>query len=290
MKLGIVADEIDRDFRAAVAAGKKLGINNFEIRFLKSGRAPMCDANELREVKQISDGEGVRITNFSPGLFKYTIDETGFRREMDELFPRVVETAKNWNLASVTVFGFAKTGAKDDDGDLFSSDNPPSRIFDWFTEVCDQAARENLTLLIEPEPISWADTFEATTAIIKKVGASNLKINYDAANTAWQNRADNAEEILGAVDLVKNVHVKDQKHNARGSGFPTWLEVGKGEIDYKRRFEILRTNDYNGVISLEPHFTFDLASFARCRDAVLRLWNEAGENLTVPLRVYTDER
>ena len=279
MKLGIVADEIDRDFRAAVAAGKKLGINNFEIRFLKSGRAPVCDENELREVKQISDGEGVQITNFSPGLFKYTIDETGFRREMDELFPRVVETAKNWNLASVTIFGFAKTGAKDDDGDLFSSDNPPPKIFDWFAEVCDKAARENLELLIEPEPISWADTFEATRAIIERGGAHNLKINYDAANTAWQNRADKPEEILNAVDLIKNVHVKDQKHERRGSGFPVWLEIGQGEIDYKRRFEILRANNYEGVISLEPHFTFDLPSFARCRDAVLRLWNEAEKGL-----------
>ena len=177
----------------------------------------------------------------------------------------------------MTIFGFAKTGAKDDDGDLFSSANPPAKIFDWFAEVCEKAANHDLQLLIEPEPISWADTFEATVAIIKRVGADNLKINYDAANTAWQNRADNPQEILNAVDFIKNVHVKDQKHAARGNGFPVWLEIGTGEIDYKRRFEILQAANYDGVISLEPHFAFDLASFAKCRNAVLQLWDEAGK-------------
>ena len=277
MKLGIVADEIDRDFRSAVGNGKKLGINCFEIRFLKSGRAPGCDAGELREAWEIANGEGVEITNLSPGLFKYTTDETAFRREMNEVFPRAVELAKSWNLPHLTVFGFAKQGATDDNGDLFSSANPPSRIFDWFTEVCEKAAQNDLELLIEPEPISWADTFEATVSIIERVGATNLKINYDAANTAWQNRADNAEEISGAVDLIENVHVKDQKHAERGSGFPVWIEIGTGEIDYKRRFEILRAANYDGVISLEPHFEFSLEGFGKCRDAVLRLWDEAGK-------------
>ena len=275
MKLGIVADEIDRDFRAAVENGKKLGINCFEIRFLKSGRAPVCDAAELREAREIANGEGVEITNLSPGLFKYTSDETVFRREMREVFPRAVELAKNWNLPHLTVFGFAKPGAKDDDGDLFSSANPPAQIFDWLAEACEKAAQNDLELLIEPEPISLADTFEATVAIIERVRAPNLKINYDAANTAWQNRADNAEEILSAVNLIKNVHVKDQKHAERGSGFPVWIEIGTGEIDYKRRFEILRAAGYDGVISLEPHFEFSLEGFGKCRDAVLRLWDEA---------------
>jgi len=40
MKLGIVADEISRDFGEAVRVGKKLGLGRYEIRNLTSGRAP----------------------------------------------------------------------------------------------------------------------------------------------------------------------------------------------------------------------------------------------------------
>lgn len=279
MKLGIVADEIDRDFRVAVANGKKLNINRYEIRFLKSGRAPVCDESELRDVFEIANGEGVEITNLSPGLFKYTTDETGFRREMAEVFPRAVELAARWNLPHLTVFGFAKPGAKDEDGDLFSSANPPEAIYEWFAEACEKARAANLELLIEPEPISWADTMDSTVEIIKRVNHENLKINYDPSNIAWTTRSDDPEEIGENVDLIKNVHLKDQKHAALGSGFPAWTIIGTGEIDFRRRFEILQANDYDGVISLEPHFAFDLKSFAACRDAVLKIWNEVAEEI-----------
>jgi sugar phosphate isomerase/epimerase len=137
-----------------------------------------------------------------------------------------------------------------------------------------------LQLWIEPEPICFADTWEATVSIIKNVNADNLKINYDPSNIAWMKRNDNAEEIAEAVDLIKNVHVKDQKHSAKGSGFPNWLPVGAGEIDYLRRFEILQLNGYDGVISLEPHFPFDLAKFAACRDAVQKIWAMATANIS----------
>jgi sugar phosphate isomerase/epimerase len=130
LKLGIVADEIDRDFRTAAENIKKLGLSRCEIRFLKSGRAPLCDENELREVTKIANGENIEITGFSPGLFKYTTDEAMFRQAMNETFPRAMEWAQTWGLHSLAVFGFAKPNANDENGDLFSSDYPPARIFD----------------------------------------------------------------------------------------------------------------------------------------------------------------
>ena len=110
MKLGIVADEIDRDFRTAVENGKKLGINCFEVRFLKTGRAPMCDADELREVAEIASGEGVEITNLSPGLFKYTTDETAFRREMDEIFSARRRNGEKLEFVERDDFRFRQNG------------------------------------------------------------------------------------------------------------------------------------------------------------------------------------
>ncbi|MEJ7712826.1 MAG: hypothetical protein WKF84_24000 [Pyrinomonadaceae bacterium] len=71
IKLGIVADEISRDFREAVRIGTHIGLRRYEVRFLKTGRAPLCDHSELLEVERIRDGEGIEITALSPGLFKH---------------------------------------------------------------------------------------------------------------------------------------------------------------------------------------------------------------------------
>ena len=103
MKLGIVADEIDRDFRVAVRTGTKVGLRRYEVRFLKSGRAPMCSADEMNEVERIAAGEGVQITALSPGLFKWTQTADEFASQMREVYPRALEWARRWSLPGLIV-------------------------------------------------------------------------------------------------------------------------------------------------------------------------------------------
>ena len=132
--LGIVADEINRDFREAVNIGLQAGICRYEIRFLKSGRAPMCDENELREIENIRDGEGLEITALSPGLFKWTDTPEKFKVEMSEIFPRAVELAHRWNLPALVIFGFCKPGATEANADTISGANPPGWVVDSLAE------------------------------------------------------------------------------------------------------------------------------------------------------------
>src|SRR5689334_20931870 len=110
-ELGIVADEINRNFREATRIGMQAGLRRYEIRFLQSGRAPLCDVNELYEIERICAGEGLTITALSPGLFKWTDTPEKFQREMTEVFPRAVEWAQRWHLPALIVFGFQKPGA-----------------------------------------------------------------------------------------------------------------------------------------------------------------------------------
>src|SRR5258708_23144928 len=94
MKLGVVADEISRDFATAIRLGKSVQLWRYEVRFLKSGRAPMCDESELREVEKLARDEGVASTGLSPGLFKNVTDEAAFPHEMKENDPRAAELAQ----------------------------------------------------------------------------------------------------------------------------------------------------------------------------------------------------
>lgn len=272
LNLGIVADEISRDFRQASQIGVAAGLRRYEIRFLKSGRAPMCDPAELREIEQICDGEGLEITALSPGLFKWTDSVEKFKKEMQEVFPRSVELAQRWNLSALIVFGFCKPGATEENADLISSDNPPNWVIDSLAEAGTKAEEFGLRLLIEAEPVCWADTGVATANLIKAAQSPAIGVNYDPCNVAWMIRQDPIAEFEAVAPYIANVHIKDQLDAPRGSGMPKWVVPGEGLIDYRPHFDALKQIGYSGPISLEPHMDGSLETILRCRQAVELLW------------------
>ncbi len=272
---GIVADEISRDFRQAVRTGAQAGLRRYEIRFLRSGRAPLCDRDELFEIERIRDGEGLEITALSPGLFKYTSGLEIFRREMAEIFPRAVEWAHRWNLPALMVFGFLKPGATEANGDLIASHDPPTWVIDCLAEAGAKAAAENLRLLIEPEPICRADSGPATAHLIRRAGAMSIGINYDPCNVAWALRRDPIDEFETVAPFIGNVRIKDQLAAPIGSGLPTWVVPGEGMMNYRAHFAALKRRSYTGPISLEPHLDGRLETIQRCKEAVEQLWAAA---------------
>lgn len=275
MKLGIVADEINRDFSAAVKVGQSIGLRAYEVRNLTTGRAPACDAAELREVEHIRDGEGIEITALSPGLFKWTHDEAGFRREMSELFPRAAELAHRWNLAALVVFGFHKPGATEEQ--FYRGTEVPAQVVEWLREAAEQAAASQLQLWIEPEPICWMDTAAITAEVIERTGSDALRINYDPGNVAWLLGRDPRDELERAAPYIANVHVKDLQEARTNDGQPVWVVPGEGIIDYRVHFAALQRMGYTGRVSLEPHMDSSKETTARCKRAVEQLWSTASE-------------
>jgi sugar phosphate isomerase/epimerase len=274
LRLGIVADEISRDFREAVRAGKRLGLCRYEVRNLPSGRAPMCDPSEIVAVEETAEREEVWITALSPGLFKYAEDAAAFAREMAEVYPKAAELAHRWDLPGLIVFGFHKPAATEANASSIRSDSPPAEIVDWLAAAGDRAAADGLELMIEPEPICWADTGRAAAALIRRAGVKSLRINYDPGNVAWLENLDPLEEFEAVAPLIANVHVKDLRPQPQGPGKPEWVPAGKGMIDYRAHFRALRRKGYDGPISLEPHMDGSEETTRACADAVERLWQE----------------
>jgi len=266
VKLGIVADEIDRDFRKAAAVGRALGIERYEVRNLTTGRIPLCDAAELAAVEQT----GVEITAISPGLFKYTETTAEFTCEMAEVYPRAAEWAHRWKLPGLIVFGFHKPGTTE--GSPGVAGDPPAAVTEWLAQAGEQAAVDGLLLVIEPEPICWCDTARRTAALIERSGAASLRINYDPGNVAWLENRDPLDEFEAAAPWIANVHVKDLRPLDRGSGHPEWVPAGEGMIDYRAHFAALKGISYRGPVSLEPHIDGRPETIRRCKMAVENLY------------------
>jgi sugar phosphate isomerase/epimerase len=246
VRVGIVSDEISRDFAEAVRIGTAVGIRRYEVRNLAAGRAPMCGDAAMREAEQLTRDKGVEITALSPGLFKMTEDDAAFRREMSEVYPRAAEWAHRWKLPGLIVFGFHKSGATEA---AFYRGEAPAQVREWLREAGERAAADGLVLMIEPEPICWCDTGRATAALIG--GCKGLAVNYDPGNVAWLQDRDPLDEAEVVAPLVANVHVKDLTGVA--GGVPQWVAAGEGMIDYAAHFRVLGRMGYAGPISLEPH-------------------------------------
>ncbi|MBZ5623688.1 MAG: sugar phosphate isomerase/epimerase [Acidobacteriia bacterium] len=276
LRLGIVADEISRDFAAAVCIGKRLGLGRYEVRNLMSGRAPLCDPSEIAAVEATAEREGVRITALSPGLFKFTDDAATFAREMSEVYPRAAELAHRWDLPGLIVFGFHKKGATEANASSIPSDNPPAEVVDWLAAAGERAHADRLELMIEPEPICWADTGRVTAELIRRAGVKSIRINYDPGNVAWLENRDPLDEFAAVEPWIANVHVKDLRPLTQGAGKPEWVPAGQGMIDYRVLFRELRRIGYDGPVSLEPHMDGSEETTRACVEAVERLWGEAG--------------
>jgi sugar phosphate isomerase/epimerase len=268
LHLGIVADEISRDFREAVRIGRHLGLRRYEVRNLTSGRAPLCDAAEIAAVEETAEREEVRITALSPGLFKYTDDDAAFAREMAEVYPRAVELAHRWDLPGLIVFGFHKPGATEANAASISSENPPGDVLEWLATAGERAAADGLELMIEPEPICWADTGRAAARLIRRSGVKSVKINYDPGNVAWLWNRDPLDEFEAVAPWIANVHIKDLRPLTQGAGKPEWVPAGQGMIDYRAHFRALRKIGYEGPVSLEPHMDGSEDTTRACADAV----------------------
>ena len=267
---GIVSDEIDRDFAAAVRIGVPLGLRRYEIRGLKSGRAPMCDREEMREVERIAAYEGIEITALSPGLFKLTEYRETFDREMREVYPWAAEWAHRWNLPGLIVFGFHKPGATEENASRFAAEPVPPHVIGWMAEAGARAASDGLTLMIEPEPICRADTARGTADMIEQTCSTGLRINYDPGNVAWFEQRDPLYEFSAAAKWIANVHIKDLLPPKPGER-PQFVPAGEGMIDYRAHFSALQESGYTGPISIEPHMDGSPETIKRCIDAVRRL-------------------
>lgn len=274
LKLGIVADEISRDFEKAVAVAKPLGIVRYEVRNLISGRIPMCDPAEVLRVEETVRREEVQITAISPGLFKYTEDAAAFAREMSEVYPRAAELAHRWELPGLIVFAFHKPGAVEANAAEIPSADPPAAVLEWLAAAGEQASADGLLLMIEPEPICWADSAGAAAELIGRTGSAALRINYDPGNDAWLQNRDPLGEFRAAAPLITNVHVKDLRPLNRGAGNPEWVPAGEGMIDYRAHFRALRTAGYDGPVSLEPHMDGHAETVRRCKEACERAWED----------------
>jgi sugar phosphate isomerase/epimerase len=222
--------------------------------------------------------ENLEITALSPGLFKHARSYRDFQSEMRELFPPAAELAARWHVHSLLVFGFEKTKFQSmsmHDQESTAQEHR-KECAEWLAEAAAAAGEYGLRLLLEPEPICWADTGAHAAEMIRGSNATNLFLNYDPGNSAWQLGKDPTGEVMQLIELIRHLHVKDIVAGEVSSA-PIWVEPGRGIINYGALFRTLKRSGYDGPVVLEPHLPLNQAILCSSVSAVKRLWKNASD-------------
>lgn len=258
MKVAIVSDEISPEFATAVELGTDWGIWSFEIRSLPSGRLPYVSERDRRELLQIKEEAGIEITALSPGAFKVPVDSKEVDRQIHDMLPRTYELAHALGTDKVVIFGFRKP--KEAGG---IPKDYPRGIIDVLANVAEQAQQEGIRLVLENEPVCWADTGRTTAKILREVAHENLWLNWDPCNSFTAGGDPYPEEYEGLKDLIGHLHIKDAVRIAEGHRY---VAIGEGTVGWRGQLSALRQDGFEGYYTVETHFDPRVKASKACVD------------------------
>jgi len=204
MILSLVTDELSSDLETAVEIGNEMGIEHFELRGIESFRVGNLPSHlEDFCVQLINDCRfQFRPIAVSPGIFKDPLitsqipenfsvlrwqyrDEHELRernknlytQHLERLLPQSISFAGKIGVSKIIIFGI---GRERTNGDKSNTD----LVVDLLREAARIADKAGVTLLLENEHICYADTARTTSKLLERVGAVNLMVNWDLANSA----------------------------------------------------------------------------------------------------------
>lgn len=262
MKISIITDELSSDVASAIELGTSWGCDTFEIRNAWLKRMPNAPDILVNRIWTTVQTYGVTVSGISPGIFKGrtnddykrvkvfadSVEEIEFHQK--KLVPASFEFAERLGTKVIVVFSFVRpTGPRDPE--------IPDAVVDYLGPVANEAEARGLTLALETEHGTWADSGENARKIVDAVGSKGLQINWDPSNIIAGHSGEDAFSVgyEHAKGAIANVHVKDVTKDPV-TGENEWSILGEGDLDWNEHLKVLKRDGYDGYVSLEPHFRF----------------------------------
>ena len=250
MLVSILTDEIHQDPQVFLPFLKERGIKFAEIRMVRGRRYPDLDHRDKADLPGRLEEAGLKISGLSPGLFKGPAGPRGRKMEkaLEGLFPRALDGAGAFRCRRILVF------APDRDPGLPPGPPFPGWLLENFLVAADLARERGLTLFLENEPGSWADTGPASARLLQVLGHPSLRANWDPANALFAGEKRPWKEGFAALaPFVGHVHVKDALPPGAGPGAPRFTPLGEGAMDWPAQLKALKERRYEGFLTLETH-------------------------------------
>lgn len=165
-------------------------------------------------------------------------DAAGQMRRVQFLIA-AVEIAAEMEAESVSLW----SGASDDNA---PRDVVINRLTSNLGVVLDAAEQLRVRISFEPEPGMFVDRMAGFYELCEMERSPALGLTLDVGHAYCLDEGDFVEHVRRSREYLWNVHLEDMKHGAHEH-----LMFGKGEIDFREVFTVLREVDYRGPVNVE---------------------------------------
>lgn len=239
--LSAFADEAGSSLSEQIAALKRNGIRYIEPRNIDGRGILTYSDEELKEIKKSLDEAGIKVNSLGSPIGKYPI-EADFEEHF-ELTKKAIKTAKALGTNYIRMFSFF---TKQTDLSKYRDE-----VISRLTKMCDEAAKEGVTLCHENESEIYGQMPNEVLDILSSV--PKLGGIFDPANYRMHG-ADPIEGIKATFKNFKYMHIKD-------AIFEEQMIVPAGEGEGRIAEVINLINDSTDelvYLTLEPHLhSFD---------------------------------
>jgi sugar phosphate isomerase/epimerase len=142
--------------------------------------------------------------------------------------------------------------------------------------VVEHAEKEQVLLLIEPEPDLLIETADQYLEFASKLTSPYLGLNFDIGHS-YCVKDEPAETIQRLGALIRHVHLED----IAATRVHHHLIPGEGAIDFKATLQALQAIGYGGWVTIELYTCHEQPDHAAtvARDRILRIAQEAKVSL-----------
>lgn len=243
MILTTVTDEVlNEGLEKSLAFAVQEGVTHFELRGIEGRRFPLIEKDALQKLKQLKEAFHLTYTAVSPGLFKVPLRSDEFDFHRTALLEKTMAMAMELEVNKLIIFGIQRAPS-DQEEDL-------RQVIEELGKVALRAEKSGFTVMVENEPGFWADYSENCLNILETVNLKSFRLNWDPGNLYKTGEHDYKPGYELLKPFIANVHLKDA---ATVEGKTIYLPLGAGEIDYQQQLADLRTDGYQGCLTVETH-------------------------------------
>ncbi|NKQ57898.1 sugar phosphate isomerase/epimerase [Amycolatopsis sp. K13G38] len=216
---------------------------------------------ERHELLRTLRSLGLAVSSTNPGFLDINLISpgNGFRRASVEAILDELELAHDLEAPVVIVMP----------GRRHALSPAPDEACRWWLDqalgiLLERAERLGVTIALETNPYGYLGDARDLSTLVDHIGHRNLGIAYDVANTI--NQEDAWEGVRTAGHRIRIAHMSDTWRARWAHTSP-----GRGEVDFERFGEALRSVGFDGVTIFElidmepplPRLHDDIAAFGK---------------------------
>lgn len=266
MRLSFITDEVTQDLSRAIEIAKANDIEGLELRSIEDHQIDVIPYETLQHMSCMISKESLVVSDIASNFFKCEYTEENVDAELEKL-ERLCIAAEVLSCDTIRGFTFFRKPKQ------LSTEEIAEQLF----RAKPILERYGKRLLLEADPSVNTTNHMALAHLLDLVDCNIFMAIYDPGNDMFDPYGEKPfpDGYHAIKKHIAHIHVKDAIVKR---GETVCVAPGHGEVGFRELIVTLKSDGYDGWLSLEPHYRKDLLlSEAQMKLPGGRLFSLGGE-------------